>query len=199
VRSVARLIACALLLAALPGAALAQEGEAAPTRLEIRAQPAPTPELSDFVAATLRDVDGAPIGGARISFSIHVDFLGGRMAALGSAATDATGVALVPITPRTDTVRVQATFAGDADHAPSDATADVRFPDARVVAIDLEPEPSQLETLRIVVPRVIGIVVGALWIFFALATAYVIRAVRRGGPPNVTTDQHEQQLGKGAP
>jgi hypothetical protein len=192
VASAALAIIC---LATTATMAFAQEGgQREPTILEIRVQLAPTPELSDYAVATLRTGDGQPIGNAVVDLAVFVDFMGGRFATLGSGVTDVTGVALVPITPRSTEHRLRARFTGDETHAPSEAVADVRFPDESVVPVRTDSGPSQLDTLRRVVPRVMGIIV----VFFAFAMAYVVRAVRRGGRSGPTDQGDRTLLGKGA-
>lgn len=168
-------------IVSMPTIATAQDPAPEPTTLEVGVQLAPKPELPDYAVATLRTVDGSPVGNAEVGFGVQTDFLGGRVASLGHATTDATGIARMPMTARDVEQGIVARFGGDESFAPSEASAVVRFPDERVVPVGIEASSSPLSSLRTVTPRVIGIVVAGLWLFFALATVYVVRSVRRGG------------------
>lgn len=152
------------------------------TTIEVRAVPAPIPEVADSVAAILTTSDGSPIGGARIEFRVQVDLLGERTAYLGTSMTGATGEARVPFTPRSSTQVIEARFDGDesAGLAAATRTGPVSFPESRIVEIPLERPESQLSLLRSVLPRALGIIVAGLWLFFTAVSVSLIRDIRRG-------------------
>lgn len=152
------------------------------TTIVVRSVPAPIPEVADSVAATLTTVDGSPVGGARIEFRVQVDLLGARTAYLGESMTGATGEARVPFTPRSSTQVIEARFAGDqtAGLAATVGTGPVSFPESHVEQILVERPESQLSLLRSVVPRVLGIVVAGLWLFFMFVAVSLARDIRRG-------------------
>lgn len=152
------------------------------TVIEVRAVPAPIPELADSVAATLTTSDGSPIGGAMIEFRVQVDLLGDRTAYLGTALTGASGEARIPFTPRSSTHMIEARFGGDesAGLAATTRTGAVTFPDSRVVELSVQRPESQLALLRSVLPRALGIVVAGLWLFFTVVSVSLIRDIRRG-------------------
>ena len=161
--------------------AVAAAQESIETEITVSAVPAPVPEVADSVAATLTQADGTPVGGAEVEFRVQVELLGSRTAFLGSAVTGATGEARIPFVPRAISHTVEARFAGDpsAGLAATTGVGSVSFPSDRIVPPPIDRPESALSTLRTVVPRVMGIVVAALWIFFMVATVWVVRGVRR--------------------
>lgn len=169
----------AVVLASLAGSMRAAAQEQEPPALVIAIERSALPDLPDHTSARLTDPDGNPIGNAEITFWFELELLGPRRAFAGSAMTDATGTARIPVTPRQETYRVRASYAGDQIHPAVEATAVLDFPKERVTPIQIFAPPSQVQPLRIVMPRAMGIVVALLWLFFAAATVYVVRSVRR--------------------
>jgi len=178
------------LTASLIGSATASAQEQEPTSLVVGVERSAMPGLPDHVSARLRDADGKPVGNAPITFWLDVELLGSRKAFAGSATTDATGTARIPLTPRQQTYQVYATYTGDDTHLTIEGTAVLEFPPERVTPVQIVAPPSQIQTLRTVMPRVMGIVVAILWLFFAAATTYVVRSVRRPAAPNSTSREH---------
>lgn len=176
----------ASLIASVPASAQEQKS----TSLVVGVERSAIPDLPDYVSARLTDADGKPIGNAPITFWLDVELLGSRKAFAGSATTDATGTARIPATPRQQTYQVRATYAGDDTHLAIEGTAILEFPPERVTPVQIVAPPSKIQTLRTVMPRVMGIVVALLWLFFAAATVYVVRSVRRPAAPNSTTREH---------
>ncbi len=178
-RSIGSVIFGFVLALSLVGTAAAQEG--IETQISVRAVPAPVPEVADSVAAILTQSDGTPIGGAEIEFRVQVELLGSRTAYLGRAMTGATGEARIPFVPRATSHTIEAKYAGDASVglAPATGLGAVSFPPSRVVPMPAERPESQLATLRTVAPRVMGIVVAGLWLFFVLVTVSLVRDIRR--------------------
>ncbi|MDP3984410.1 MAG: carboxypeptidase-like regulatory domain-containing protein [Acidimicrobiia bacterium] len=163
------------LVAAVPASAQEQES----TSLVLGVERSVIPELPDHVSARLTDADGDPIGNALISFWVEVELLGSRRAFAGSATTDATGTARVPVTPRQQTYQVRATYEGNDTFQATEKLAALEFPVERVTPIQIIAPPSQVQTLRMAMPRAMGIVVAILWLFFAAATVYVAQSVRK--------------------
>ena len=172
------------LLAAVPASAQEQES----TSLVLGVERSVIPELPDHVSARLTGADGDPVGNAPITFWVDVELLGSRRALLGSAKTDATGTARVPITPRQQTYQVRAIYEGNETFLTSEGTAALEFPTERVTPIQIVAPPSQIRTLRLVMPRAMGIVVAILWLFFATATVYVVGTVRRSAAVSSSSD-----------
>lgn len=83
-----------------------------------------------IVRATLRDSDSQPVSGKTIAFSVQPNASAGSgFVSLGTAVTDANGVAQIEVgryvsaKPR----KVRAAFAGDAEYGPSSTEATVRL------------------------------------------------------------------------
>jgi hypothetical protein len=170
-------------LAWLPAVALGQGAEDPAITLGV--ERSSLPELPDRVTARLSGVGGEPISGAVIDFWIEVEILGARRARLGSATTDATGVARVPIVPRHSEYEIRASFDGNELFPAAEATSRLMFPEERVEPVEVVAPPSPLTTLRVVMPRAMGIVVALLWTFFAIAVTYVIKTIHgHGNPPS---------------
>jgi hypothetical protein len=179
-RKVSLLFSLAFALALVfPAVAVGQSGGV--TTISIQVERSTLPDLPDNVAARLSDGSGQPISNAPITFWVEVEILGARSAFLGSATTDATGVARVPITPRYPEYRVRAVFAGDDARAPAESAASLTFPAERVYPVEISAPGSPLATLRTVMPRAMGIVVALLWVFFAAAVFYVVKTIHGHG------------------
>lgn len=177
-----------LVVAPLGPPTLAQSGEE--TSLRVQVERSSLPELPDNVAAFLT-ASGEPVAGATIEFWAEVEIVGARSAFLGSAVTDATGAARVPIWPRRAEYRIRAVFGGHEQHPPAEATVNLAFPADRVDPVEITAPISPFDTLRTVMPRAMGIVVALLWVFFAAAVLYVVRTmhVHAGPPPQVVKDE----------
>jgi hypothetical protein len=169
---------CQLLV--VPISALAQDIET--TTISVQVERSSLPELPDHVAARLTGPSGEPIAGVSIDFWTKVEILGPRSAMLGAAMTDATGIARVPITPRSPEYEVRAEFKGSDLYAPAENDVVLTFPPERVDPVEVAAPTSPLATLRTVMPRAMGIVVAALWLFFVAAVFYVIRTIYRHSP-----------------
>lgn len=167
--------------ASLMTAAAAQEdAPLASTRLSITLENSPRAEIADSIAARLTDADGTPLGNSRVEFWLGADFLGDRYVFIGEAQTDASGVARVQLEPHKEMYEARATFDGDEEHAATEATAQLRFRTQRVVTF-AEGDPTQLGGLRVVMPRVMGVVVGVLWVMLLGLWFVTVRMIRRAG------------------
>lgn len=174
----------ATLLAIAPAAAAQEEPGGSETRITITLENSARPEIADSIAARLTEADGKPVGNAPVEFWIATNFLGDRYAFIGTAFTDATGVARLQLVPHRQTYQARATFDGDAEYAPTEASAQIRFRPQRVVAFAPE-DPTQLGELRTVMPRAIGIVVAILWALLLgiwFVTVRRLRAARTQEP-----------------
>ncbi len=165
------------LLAVPSVTALGQSNEK--TSISIQVERSTLPELPDSVAARLLTESGEPISGAEIELWIEVEILGYRSALLGTATTDATGVARVPITPRHLDYQIRARYGGEDPYEAAEATATLSFPADRVDPVEVVAPNSLLASLRSVMPRAMGIVVALLWVFFAAAVFHVIKTIKK--------------------
>lgn len=190
-RHQAVLAACLLLLIPFGLPAFAQSVEE--TSLRVQVEGSALPELPDNVVARLSTDLGEPIAGALIDFWAEVEILGTRTALLGTAITDATGVARVPISPRRPDYRIRATFAGNELYAPVETAVVLSFPAERVEPVEISAPASPLATLRTVMPRAMGIVVALLWIFFAVAVFYVVKTIHRHSASSTTQPTLDNQ------
>ncbi len=125
--------------------------------------------------AVLSGADGKPVSKAGIDFSLTVDFAGtsGRMR-LGSAKTDANGVAFFDYRPKVDMAKhlVLARFEGAGIY--EGAENQISIEQVSVPSANYETEPAGLEGFRVAARR--GLFAGAItvWVVFA---AVIFRAV----------------------
>lgn len=181
-----RLCHCAVFafsLAFLAALAVPAVGQDEGTMIGVQVERASLPDLPDNVAGRLSTSSGDPISGAELHFWAEVEILGTRSARLGTATTDATGVARVPITPRRTDYRIRVSFLGSEAHAPAETTAELSFPAERVDPVEVSAPSSPLSSLRTVMPRAMGIVVALLWVFFAAAVFYVVKNIHTHALP----------------
>jgi hypothetical protein len=179
VRRLPGIAALTLFLLLTVQAAPVQAQDGAETSLGIQLERSSLPELPDNVAARLTTGSGEPVAGASIELWATVEILGVRSASLGTAVTDATGIARLPISPRRPDYEIRAEYAGNELYSPAEATVVLSFPEDRVDPMETAAPASRLATLRTVMPRVMGIVVALLWIFFAAAVFYVVKTIHR--------------------
>lgn len=178
-RSLILAVIAGLGVAIIAAPAVAQDG-AGPTQLsDVRVIEPAQPDLPYRVAATLRDLDGSPLGGVVVRFYVETSFLGGRAAYLGDDDTNQSGMASVAIEPRARTLTVTARFEGDDMHAPSQVTDEVTFPDDAVIASVEHTTHSLLAPVRELMPRVISALVAGLWLFLIGMTFRTVRTIRR--------------------
>ncbi|HEX9889919.1 MAG TPA: hypothetical protein VGA69_10605, partial [Nitriliruptorales bacterium] len=118
----------AVLLSLFASAPAAAQDAPTPTQLSIGLEVPPSADLAYRLRATITTDAGAPVTGVTVSLYAAVELLGERAALLGSAVTDATGTARVPVTPRRAEYLIVARFAGDGTHAAGTARQAVTFP-----------------------------------------------------------------------
>jgi hypothetical protein len=148
------------------------------TSITIQIERSTLPGIPDYVAARVATDSGQPVASLPVEVWAVVDILGPRSAPLGTAITDATGVARVPITPRRSEYEIRAVFKGSDLYAPAETVVVLTFPAERVEPVEITAPASPLATLRTVMPRVMGIVVALLWILFLAAVFYVVKTIR---------------------
>jgi hypothetical protein len=156
----------------------AQAGSTQETSIAVQIEGSTLAGVPDNVAARLTARSGTPVAGVPVEIWMVVEILGARTAPLGTAVTDATGVARVPITPRRSDYEIRATFEGTDLYAPSETAVVITFPAETVEPVEITAPVSPLANLRTVMPRVMGIVVALLWIFFGAAVFYVVKTIR---------------------
>lgn len=161
------------------GTTAAQDAEAVPTVLTVDVEVPDKAELDPRVVATLKTEEGAPVTGAAVSMYAAVELLGERQAFLGTATTDATGTARVPLTPRHPDYRIVATYAGDAAHAAARNEQAVTFPDGAVEPFaHVHGLHGLLQPVRDLMPQAISLAVGLLWIGLIALTVVTVRTIR---------------------
>jgi hypothetical protein len=165
-------------------AIVAQAQLPSPT-IAVSLEPSSRAELADLLIARLTTPEGAPISEARVEFWIGSDLFGKRYAFVGETPTDSTGVARLPFVPHQDTYEVRATFDGDQAWGPAEAIRQLEFPPARVIRYE-PTDPTQLGSLRYVMPRVMGIVVGVIWAALLAIGVLTLRSIKRLG--SLSTD-----------
>lgn len=165
------LVACLFL-----GPMAAADGN--PTMITVGLEPAFIADVSDNATARVTTADGAPLGNMTVEFRLAVELLGARTAFLGTAVTDANGVARFPLIARQPVHVVEARFEGTEAYAGSVGTGSLQFPQERLRPVSFASPESQLTSLRVVLPRVLGLVVAALWALFAVMSVRVVLAVR---------------------
>ena len=135
------LLGLAALCGAVAGTASAQVAPGAASMLKLD-QPTRTNVKGRLVlSATLVAPDAKVAGERRVGFYQHVDLLGSRDALLGSATTDASGVAVLVYEPaQTGRQVVTARFAG-ADLLPASEASITFVVDEAVPPYDQEPLP----------------------------------------------------------
>ena len=183
-RSRQSLAVLAVALLALAGPAGAQEPSPS---VSISLVPSSRPELADLLTARLTTPDGGPISEARIEFWIRSDLFGERYAFVGESPTDSAGVARLPFVPHQSRYDVRVTFDGDEVWGPAEAIAPIEFPTDHVITYTAT-DPSQLGSLRFVMPRIMGIVVGLVWAALLGLAFFTLRSFKRGGSEQVSHD-----------
>lgn len=166
---------------ASPTTPSAMAAESTPTRLRLEIDEPSQPELPYRIAATLTTPDGTPVNGASVSLHAVVDVLGERTAPLGTGTTDAAGTTSVAITPRKPTYQIVARFDGDSDHAATEHTESVTFPDDAVVPFAANETHDLLTPIRATMPRAISVAVATLWGGLLLLAVWTVLAIRRHG------------------
>ena len=144
------------------------------------------------IAAVVRGADGAPVAQASVRFTFHSDLLGGRQATLGTATTDTTGTARVPVSPR----RQDLAFSAVATYGDPPITVEghrtLRFPASAVAPSGLEAHSrSLLAPVREVMPPVLSIVVALLWLLFLALAVRTVVVIRRGAATRSYGGVHE--------
>lgn len=181
-----------LLLVLLPSvAAAAPPGTvhpgAAPDPTEVQTlAPSPLlPGVSTYLQATLRDAaSNAPLAGENLSFAERTTF---GWLPLGTSATNDQGEAGVAYEPAAGgTYTVLVSFAGDASHAPSNATISVS-----VLAAPSPPSP--LLPTDTVIALIIVAVVGGVWTTYAFV-GWQVLGIRAAGGRSEEEEEAEEEV-----
>ena len=170
------LVGLILLIPAVP--ARAQEP---PPKISVTLEPSSRPELADVLAAHLTAPDGRAISEASVRFSIRAEMLGERYALVAEAVTDSSGVARYPFIPHRETYEIRATFDGNELWGPAEVITPVTFRPERVVAYQ-GTDPTQLGSLRFVMPRLMGVVLGLIWAALIGLAFFTLRSFKRMSP-----------------
>ncbi len=124
--------------------------------------------------ARLRDSQGAPIAGARVTIFEQTTF--GRLI-LGNYTTNANGRVYGEFTPRSDgTFLLGASFAGDGVHEPAEATVQVN------VSASPAAGGSDVLSYYILLGTIIAIV-GSVWATYAFVVLQILLIPREAEPP----------------
>jgi hypothetical protein len=170
------LIACAMaLLVGVPASA-----QQSTSKITLGIEQPYTADLPDVLTAHLTGPDGGPISSEPVEFWVAVTLLGDRYAYLGSAITDSSGVARLPFVPHKDDYDVRATFDGDGTWGAAEGMAPIEFDPAHVLPY-APTDDTQLGTLRFVMPRIMGIIVGLIWAALIALAFVTLRSFKRQG------------------
>jgi hypothetical protein len=130
-----------------------------------------------IVSAKLAGPDGRPVSGQEISFYVPVELFGNREAYVGSATTDATGVAALGYQPaQVGRQQIIARFSGASTYAPSEASRDVEVSE---VAPAFRTESLPFAGLREWLPMGLIALVIVVWGILLGVFVGTVRAIRR--------------------
>ena len=160
--------------------ALAAQAQPPSPTLSISLEPSSRAELADLLTARLTAPEGGPISEAPIVFWIRSELFGERYAFVGESPTDSSGVARLPFVPHQDTYEVRATFDGDEVWGSVETIRQIEFSPSRVIRYE-PTDPTQLGSLRFVMPRIMGIVVGLIWAALLALAFFTLRSIKRLG------------------
>lgn len=123
-KRVLRVLLATLAIVALTPAVAAAAGPA-PTKMRIAVPASAQLGEAAQVQAQVTDASGKPLEGVLVTFTAKLGFLEATSdVAVGDAKTDKAGIASTQIDLRSEgTIELTAVYAGDAQHAPSSATA----------------------------------------------------------------------------
>lgn len=159
-----------------PGSASAQ-GLDRP-RVTVGVQVSNRPDVPDMLIGTVTTLEGNPVGTVPVKFWVRTDVFNGRWTFVGEGLTDATGVARYPFVPRRQIYTARVTFEGDEQFDATEGVSQVRFPE-RSVFVLVPTDLTQLGSLRVFMPRIIGIVVGLIWASLIGLFVHTLLSIRR--------------------
>jgi hypothetical protein len=181
------LTAALLLLAVLPAAAAATHRGSDvvdETLLEVSYQPSSLPGVTPQLVAHVRAEGGSALVGVEVEFLREVEFLGSRRILLGRATTDAWGAASIPLNATTEHMTVLVRFAGNAAYQAVELSTDIVLappPVAPGIGSSAgEAGAASIAILAAVMPPVLALTAGAIWLLLLGMTIWTVRAIRRG-------------------
>lgn len=137
--------------------------------------------------------DGSALGNRTVHFSQQVDFFGTRTIDLGTATTDAAGVATLAFQPaQTGTHVVMAEFAGVEEYAAAETSFDVEVTEVAPAFVTEEQVP--LASVRRWLSISVGGLVVAVWAVLVGVVVIAVRGIRRAGQSPDATHEGVQQL-----
>lgn len=158
------------------------------TTLSMEVQAPTKPQVPFYLVARLSGDGQRPITGQTVTFYREVTLLGGRDARLGSAQTDATGVAKLAFEPTQATGTIKATFAGTPELAPAETSRRITFPASEVSVAIPGQEVPLLEPVRDAMPRIFAGLVAVFWVLLLGLTVSTLRSIRRDGRSEVPSE-----------
>ncbi len=169
---VSALVATTVVLADEPLAAAAQP------RLEVSVQLSSDAKLPDYLTATLRDVKGQALSEQTVTFATATRFMGQEWIDVGRAATDASGVARLPVALEDRTYTVRARYSDEKGSVLAEAISQIVGP--RGVREVVPDSSSPLAAFSFWMPRVIGAAVLLVWALLAGVLVLSVRRIRQG-------------------
>jgi hypothetical protein len=153
--------------------------------LDVSYQQALTAGAYGQVVARLVVDDGSPVVGVEVEFQRELEFLGPRLIKLGSATTDSYGTARVTIDTRDAPVRVRASFMGNGQYLPAEASSEITVPVGRpggpAPVEEGGSEPS-LAPFASVMPPLLAAIALFIWLVLLGLSDTTVLAIRRARP-----------------
>ena len=167
-----------VVLGPAPGHATAEK---VATRVDLRMEYPIKREFPALVVGTVTTTAGSAVNGVAVRVYINVSAFGGRSALLGSALTDASGEARIPVRPDRVSYEMRATFAGNENLAPSEIVKTIGIPPEELRP-SLEPAGSALlESVRDTAPKLIAASVALAWALLTGGLVWVLRRIHHHG------------------
>lgn len=132
------------------------------------------------ISVVLTAPDGSAIGNQAVSFYQEVEFFGMRTIDLGTATTDAAGVATLAFQPaQTGTHLVTAKLAGSEEYAAAETSFDVEVTEV-VPAFEMK-EDTPLASIRRWLSLGVGALVVGVWVVLLGVVVMAVRGIRAAG------------------
>ena len=148
------------------------------TTLTLELKEPAKPDIPYYLMARLVDAEGTGISGESVSFYRKVEILGARLAYLGDAETDSTGVAKVAFNPSKETSEILVRFDGTDEFAAGETAGSVTVPPEAVSSFGGD-DVDTLEPLRVMIPRLMAVLVALIWIGLIWIVLSTTRTIRR--------------------
>lgn len=145
--------------------------------------------VHDRLVAQLTVDDGSPVVAVEVTFWREVYFVGVRRILVGSAQTDVSGTASVPISAPNGPLRVIAGFAGDEHFLPAEASEEITVPpDSQPANSNAGVGQQSTATLALFatfMPLLLALTAFSMWLLIFGLSAKTVLAIRRGRPASV--------------